>query len=111
MRNSDRITLKSLSQKLGFSVTTISRVLNGKADKYRISKKTADIIRQAANDLNFTSNTLARGLRLRKTHTLGLVIPDISVDFGTVFYTGWRSFISCVRTGARRSFSENCGNR
>ena len=81
MSNSTRLTLKSLSQKLGFSVTTISRVLNGKADKYRISKKTADKIKQMAEDLNFTHNTLARGLRLRETHTLGLVIPDISNPF------------------------------
>ena len=81
MSNSSRTTLKSLSQKLGFSVTTISRVLNGKAEKYRISKKTADKIKQAAEDLNFTPNSLARGLRLKNTHTLGLVIPDISNPF------------------------------
>ena len=81
MGNSTRITLKSLSEKLGFSETTISRVLNGKADKYRISKKTADKIKQAAADLSFTPNALARGLRLSNTHTLGLVIPDISNPF------------------------------
>ncbi|MCK4558268.1 MAG: LacI family DNA-binding transcriptional regulator [Calditrichia bacterium] len=81
MDHSSKTTLKTLSSKLGFSETTISRVLNGKAEKYRISKKTADIIIQSAKDLNFTPNILARGLRLKKTHTLGLVIPDISNPF------------------------------
>ncbi len=75
------VTLKDLSKELGFSTSTISRVLNGKGDDYRISKDTQDIIKKAAQDNNFTPNQTARGLRLQKSFTIGLVIPDISNPF------------------------------
>jgi len=91
-----KTTLKSLSEKLGYSESTISRVLNGKAEKYRISKKTADLIMKTAKDLNFTPNVIARGFRLNKTHTLGLVIPDISNPF-------FASIARCVEHEARKS--------
>ena len=81
MDTTPKATLKSLAEQLGFSETTISRVLNGKAKKYRISSKTTDLILQSAKELNFKPNILARGLRLNKTRTLGLVIPDISNPF------------------------------
>ena len=37
-------TLITLSRRTGFSVSTVSRVLNGKANKYRISEKTVKLI-------------------------------------------------------------------
>ena len=81
MDYNSKTTLKTLSERLGYSESTISRVLNGKAEKYRISKATADKIIQTVKELNFKPNVLARGLRLNETHTLGLVIPDISNPF------------------------------
>ena len=78
---STRTTLQKIADQLGFSVSTVSRVLNGKAATYRISKKTEAIILKAAKELNFIPNQLARGLRLQKTFTIGLVIPDISNPF------------------------------
>lgn len=78
---STKTTLKKIADQLGFSVSTVSRVLNGKAATYRISKKTEAIILKTAKELNFIPNQLARGLRLQKTLTIGLVIPDISNPF------------------------------
>ncbi|MBN2410913.1 LacI family DNA-binding transcriptional regulator [candidate division KSB1 bacterium] len=77
----NNITLKTIAHQLGISESTVSRVLNGKASKYRISKKTEEIILKTAKELNFTPNPLARSLRLNKTNTIGLVIPDISNPF------------------------------
>lgn len=74
-------TLESISKELGISVSTVSRVLNGKSDKFRISKKTQELIFQTAKKLNYTPNQLARGLRLKKTFTIGYIIPDISNPF------------------------------
>ncbi|HPG38079.1 MAG TPA: LacI family DNA-binding transcriptional regulator [bacterium] len=75
------ITLKTIADQLGYSVSTVSRVLNGLADKYRISKETQEAIKDAAQRLDFTPNPLARGLRMNKSNTIGLVIPDISNPF------------------------------
>ena len=74
-------TLQRIADQSGLSVTTISRVLSGQASRYRISKQTETTIRQPGQGSSFVPNQLARGLRLRKTLTIGLVIPDISNPF------------------------------
>ncbi|MDR1789086.1 MAG: LacI family transcriptional regulator [Opitutaceae bacterium] len=74
-------SLKQISAKLGVSCTTISRVLSGQAGKYRISDRTAARVRELVKKENYTPNPIARSLRLRKTHTIGLVIPDIANPF------------------------------
>ncbi|HAB52650.1 MAG: hypothetical protein A2315_14920 [Ignavibacteria bacterium RIFOXYB2_FULL_35_12] len=78
---SNNPTLKSIASKLGLSVSTVSRVLNGKSSRYRISKETEELILKATKDLNYMPNQLARGLRLKRTNTIGYVIPDISNPF------------------------------
>jgi len=80
MRSSNP-TLKSIAQKLGVSVSTVSRVINGKSSHYRISKETEELVLQAAKELSYSPNQLARGLRLKRTHTIGYIIPDISNPF------------------------------
>lgn len=74
-------TLRTIADRTGTSVSTVSRVLNGCARQYRISDKTAQRVLKVAADLDFTPNLLAKGLRLRRTHTIGLVIPDIANPF------------------------------
>jgi LacI family transcriptional regulator len=75
------ITLNDIARKAGVSVSTVSRVLNSKIKTNRISPKTAQLVLEAAKELNYRPNQLARGLRLKKTHTIGLVVPDISNPF------------------------------
>ena len=79
--SSPQPTLKRIARESGVSVTTISRVLTGQANRYRISKQTETAVRKLAKELDFVPNQLARGLRLKKTLTIGLVIPDISNPF------------------------------
>ena len=73
--------IKELAAHLAISVTTVSRVLNGKADAYRISPATTEKVINAAREFNYYPNRIARGLRLEKTETLGLIIPDIANPF------------------------------
>jgi LacI family transcriptional regulator len=70
-------TLITISTRTGFSVSTVSRVLSGKANKYRISDKTVDIIIREARSCNYTPSLLAKGLRTSKTRTIGLLVPGI----------------------------------
>jgi LacI family transcriptional regulator len=65
----------------GYSYSTISRVLNGKASEFRISDKTCQTILKAAESLNYRPNIVARSLRLRRTYTIGLIVPDIKNPF------------------------------
>lgn len=75
------VTLNDVAERAGVSASTVSRVLNKKATKHRISTETEALILQVAEELNYKANHLARGLRLSKTHTLGLIAPDISNPF------------------------------
>lgn len=75
------MTIKELAQELEMSTTTVSRVLTGQEKKYRISEKTAQRVREVASQLDFAPNQIARNLRLQKTNTIGLIIPDISNPF------------------------------
>lgn len=71
-------TLASISQRTGFSVTTVSRVISGNAAKYRIPQKTAEIILDEAHRCNYTPSLVAKSLRTRKSGTIGLLLPSVS---------------------------------
>ncbi len=71
-------TLLTISQRTGFSVSTVSRVLSGQAQKYRITPLTVETITREAERCNYRPNLLAKGLSTKKTSTLGLLIPDIA---------------------------------
>jgi len=75
------VTLKHIAKKASVSVSIVSRVLNNQTKKYRISPVTEARILKAAKELNYRPNQLARGLRMKKTHTIGLIVPDISNPF------------------------------
>lgn len=81
MKKQENSTLQSISKQLNLSETTVSRALNGKSEKYRISNKTTKLVLETAKALNYEPNQLARGLRLRKTNTIGIIIPDITNPF------------------------------
>lgn len=82
------MSIKKIRELTGFSCSTISRVLNGKAREFRISDKTSRAILAAAKKLNHRPNILAQSLRLQRTMTIGLIVPDIrNIFFGEL---SWR---------------------
>lgn len=74
-------SIKDIAALAGVSTTTISFVLNGKAAEKRISKELVNKIEKIARKLNYTPNQIARGLRTGKTHSVGLMVEDISNPF------------------------------
>lgn len=71
-------TLATIAARLNVSTTTISRVLSGKAEKYRIKEETVERILNEVHRCNYTPSVLAQSLRKNKTHTIGLILPTIS---------------------------------
>lgn len=76
-----KVNLVTLAERTGFSVSTISRVLNGKAQKYRISDRTVKIITEEADKGNYQPNLTAQSLRTQRTNTIGFIVPSISNPF------------------------------
>ena len=74
-------TLLSISEKTGYSISTVSRVLSGKGRQYRIGQKTIDYITEVARSCNYTPNMIAQSLRTNKTNTIGLTVPNIDNPF------------------------------
>lgn len=76
-----RPTIRDVARRAGYSIATVSLVLNNK--DVSIPQSTNDRIWKAANELNYRPNRLAVGMITKKTKMLGLVIPDNSnVFFG-----------------------------
>lgn len=68
--------LDELAKLAGVSRTTVSYVINGKAKHYRVSDKTIAKVEQLIEQHQFKPNAMAASLRVGKTNTIGLIIPD-----------------------------------
>lgn len=79
--NTNKISLKDIAVKAGVSTALVSYVLNGKEKESRVGQEIAKKIKEIASELNYQPNHLAKSLRSGKTHTIGLIIADISNPF------------------------------
>ena len=73
-----RETLLTIANRLGISMTTVSRVLSGNAEKYRISNKTRDMVMNEAQRCHYTPSAVARSLRTQRSNMIGLILPSVS---------------------------------
>src|SRR5712691_6698968 len=71
-------TMKRIAGELGVSITTVSKVLNNQPD---ISDATRTRVLAKVEELGYQRNAVARSLSLRRTHTIGIVIPDLMHSF------------------------------
>lgn len=95
-----RATIKDVAALAGVSAATVSRVLD---DRPQISAETKARVRAACIQLGYVPNAAARGLAGQATHTIGLVVPDISNPYFSGMATaieetaaahGYRVFLS-----------------
>ncbi len=71
-------TIKDVAQAAGVSVATVSRVYN---DSELVRENTALRVRDAALRLGYVPNGAARSLSTNRTHTLGVLLPDLYGGF------------------------------
>jgi LacI family transcriptional regulator len=76
-----KVTIHDIAAKTGLSISTVSRVLNGKAEQYRIGKKSQIEILNASHELNYIPNQFAANLRTGKSNTIGLIVPSLNNPF------------------------------
>jgi LacI family transcriptional regulator len=74
-----RVTLLDVARRAGVSRTTASFVLTGRRDM-RISADAEQRVMQAARELNYRPNLMARSLRTNFTHTIGLVSDTVATE-------------------------------
>jgi LacI family transcriptional regulator len=76
MRNRP-VTIKHVAAAAGVHASTVSRVLNPQT-RNMVSAKVAEKVLGTASRLGYLRNPLASGLRTRRSHTIGVLIPDLT---------------------------------
>src|SRR5215471_17587858 len=77
MKSDPPVTLKDVAAVAGVHPATASRALNP-STRLLVSEDTAHRILAAADLLGYRPNTVARSLRTRRSHTVGVLIPDLN---------------------------------
>ena len=70
-----RKTIKDIAKESGFSLSTVSLVLNNHP---RISQATRDRVLAVVKKYNFYPNSAARGLASKSSKTLSVVVPNLT---------------------------------
>ncbi|EIJ39627.1 transcriptional regulator [Galbibacter orientalis DSM 19592] len=73
-----RISIKDIAAHLNISVTTVSFVLNGKAEEKHISKALTEKVLKYVQEVNYTPNQIAQSLRTGQSKILVFMVEDIS---------------------------------
>jgi LacI family transcriptional regulator len=76
-----KVNINDIAIKTGLSISTVSRVLNGKAEQFRIGKKSQQKIYEAAKELNYIPNQFAANIRTGKSNTIALIVPSLNNPF------------------------------
>ncbi|MDJ0343782.1 LacI family DNA-binding transcriptional regulator [Streptomyces sp. H10-C2] len=87
MTDTARPTSRDVARAAGVSQATVSLVLGGKS-RGRVSDRTAEAVRAAAQAIGYRPNLAARNLRLGRTRTALLVVPVLTNEYFARVYTG-----------------------
>ncbi|OJV87081.1 MAG: hypothetical protein BGO34_12005 [Bacteroidia bacterium 44-10] len=76
-----KVSMQDIADRLGVSKGTVSLVLSGKAKGNRISDETSMKVKQAAKEMHYYPNEIARSLSTGITMSIGVIVTDISNEF------------------------------
>jgi LacI family transcriptional regulator len=77
-RVSDTVTIRDVAARARVSVATVSRALNSTGP---VRKETWNRVQRAVEALGFVPDAAARSLSIRRSHTIGVVLPELHGDF------------------------------
>lgn len=73
------VTMKDIAALAGVSTATVSKIING-CDRF-ISESTRKRVLMLVEKYGYKPNALAKGLKVKKSSTIGFILPDISNPF------------------------------
>lgn len=80
-------TVHDVAKRAGVSQPTVSLVLGGHPTA-RVAPGTRDRVRQAAEELGYRPNVVARGLQQRRSYALGIIVADLRNPFSIDVVSG-----------------------
>ena len=109
MRKPKRVTISDIAALAGVSKATASLVLNGRGKELRVAQETRERVQAIAQQHHYQPSIYARLLRENRSHTLGLVVPEI-INYGFAVFShelenlcreaGLQLLISCTDENA-----------
>ena len=72
------VRLRDIAERLGLSVTTVSRALAGYSD---VAEQTRQLVLQTAQEMGYYPNLTARHLQRQRTDTIGFVVDIFGPSF------------------------------
>lgn len=84
-KGSRAITIRDVSERAGVAISTVSKVLN---DGDRVSDKTREKVRIAAEELGYVRNRLAASMKTGSSKLVVVVVPDIINEYYTAVVRG-----------------------
>jgi LacI family transcriptional regulator len=87
------VTLTTVAKRVGLTAGTVSAVLNNAEAAARVPERTRQRILDAARELHYKPNFLARSLRVRRTHTVGVIAQEIGDIYGAMVISGVERYL------------------
>jgi DNA-binding LacI/PurR family transcriptional regulator len=84
-------TIREIAKQLGVSFSTVSAVIN---KRQYVSAAMRARVEKALEDANYRPNQFARGLRLRESRTIGLIVPDLANPFFSRLVRGAEDYLT-----------------
>jgi LacI family transcriptional regulator len=94
-RSQKTITIRDVAGKAGVSVTTVSRVLNGRTD---VAEETIEKVQTIVRELGYASSLAARGMRSHRTNLIGLILHDVASSYSQEIMRGVNRIIAKLDT-------------
>ncbi len=85
------VTLHEIAKAAGCSVSTVSRALND--SEHPVNPETRERILAIASELGYRPNMTARGLKMDRTFTIGLIVYNIASAFTPVLIRGIQEYL------------------
>src|SRR5262245_29130614 len=82
------VTLRQVAKEAGVSITTVSRILNGRETGVPVREGTRERIHAVAARLGYRPNLMARALRGSRSSLLGVIVRDVADPFHTQVLRG-----------------------
>jgi len=78
-------TIEDVAKLANVSIATVSRVINNQGG---VRKATEERIVNAINELGYIRSAVARSMKRKETHTIGIIVPDIKNPFFPLVVSG-----------------------
>lgn len=81
-----KITIKDVAKASGVSIATVSQILNGNTKNF--NPKTVEKVKKVKEEMNYEADYFARRMIMKKSKTIGVMVPDITNPFFSTLVKG-----------------------